>query len=91
MTKAMGEGGAALLNWCTAAEDDSAWVADPEPRYHLAAWRTAHGWDWHVVDPRGEVLARSWDEPTLETAQAQAEVRYSALVAATPGKAPRVP
>jgi hypothetical protein len=39
------------VDWTDASVDGSAFVADPEPMYHLAAWldEPRGAWDWHVL------------------------------------------
>lgn len=64
--------------WRTAFDDVSVWVADPEPEYHLAVWQGDRGWDWHVLDPRGEKIVQGWAEPNLTAAKATAEKCYRA-------------
>ena len=40
------------MDWIDASVDGSAFVADPEPTYHLAVWldEPRGGWDWHVLE-----------------------------------------
>ncbi len=69
------------VRWRKAADDGTAWVADPEPDYHLAVWRASKGhigWDWHVVDKAGEVLVGDWGEYEEADAKAKAEAWYLA-------------
>ena len=66
------------MQWRKAADDGSAWVADPEPECHLAVWRGERGWDWHVLDPGGKVIVQQWAEPDAAAAKAIAERCYRA-------------
>ena len=66
------------MDWRDGSEDGTAWVADPEPGFHLAAWRSRDGWDWHVLDASGSRIARGWGLRSLGGAKAEAEKSYRA-------------
>jgi len=75
----------AKVQWRKAADDGTAWVADPEPAIHLAVWKATQGhigWDWHALDPQGNRLAMEWGKYTLEDAKASAEAWYASWAAA---------
>ena len=71
-------GGAPVLQWRKAADDGSAWVADPEPECHLAVWQGERGWEWHVLGPDGRVIVQHWAEPDAAAAKAMADRHYRA-------------
>ena len=66
------------IHWEKAATDGSAWVADPEPTYHLSVWLGNRGWDWHILDPTGREMDWGRAEATAETAKAVSEKAYRA-------------
>jgi hypothetical protein len=71
--------------WRSIADDDSIFVADPDPDHHLAVWldgfpRQGYApWSWHVLDSDGDLVARAYTT-TRERAQAAAESAYAELV-----------
>ena len=87
------------MRWRQAISDGSAWVADPEPLYHLAAWRdeAGGGWDWYVLlgasgtYPRkvGQTFGRL--ESNANDARHAAEVAYRRHVERTAIVAPAAP
>ena len=64
------------IHWYKAIEDGSAWIADPEPTYHLSVWFDDRGWDWHILDPTGRERDWGWAESTEKAAKAAAEKAY---------------
>ena len=72
------------MEWIDASVDGSAFIADPEPAYHLAVWldESHGGWDWHVLHgasgtyPRkvGQAFGRL--ERSTDDARRAAEAAY---------------